>query len=561
MGAKNLFQQVLDSIPDYQLAWEGMGMIAYQQGDTQGLFNALAHQLKTVGAGGDGPSDDFTSFCGGVMTDEAMNAMANAGGQSSSPLDDHTFDNNNGEDEQNQDPPPTADDEYPNYQVSLGGIFANSIDQLQPVAAKLVTNTNMIKQKIQEAADKTAAKQKAITRRLAPDAYLDDQNNQITPANYTKWYNLFHMVHQSFEKRLQWIYKQYDADWTKLLNSISAQKIEFDENTTKAYLKCTNDQERHDYYCTWTPKAKGALGMDLEGISALFTKYMQQIQDQADWYISASTPDIKRVHDVPWNDYMNQIREEDIRHGILNLYARWLVMQTFITDPMKITLAQHEEVCMTQVREIPATGPDPSTVKLKKLKTAPDYCDRSEKPDDYAIGGLSYYSDCDRTRWSLTPPSPLGWKAGIGAGPFKAEGQAGVTLTLTYEVVHSRKFKEDDYTQVGAIIGIGAKGELSAGGDGKIGPLSGSANATLTGAGNLNIGIGTRYDSNYNQVGKYSTVDGNLGMTGNATLSGGAFGQSADLYNGSFDKTKTYHQEAYVAEGGLGNFKSPFSSQ
>jgi tetratricopeptide (TPR) repeat protein len=71
--AKKYFHEIVDRLPNYSEAWEGLGMIAYQEGDLATLFKCLAAQVKNVGGGGDGPSDSFTSFCGGVIDEQRIN--------------------------------------------------------------------------------------------------------------------------------------------------------------------------------------------------------------------------------------------------------------------------------------------------------------------------------------------------------------------------------------------------------------------------------------------------------------------------------------------------------
>lgn len=557
--AKNYFQQVIDSIPNFQLAWEGLGMIAYQEGNLQMLFSCLSHQLKTVGVGGgSGPSSDFMNFCGGVISDQDMNNAMKGKSQQSDPTADNTFDNNNGEDEANQDPPPTASSDPPNYEVSLGGLFAQNIDQLMDLAKKINTNTELVKSKIKEQAAATAAKQKAITRRLAPPAYKDDQGLTVTPANYEKWYKIFHLVHEDFEKRISWVNKEYDDDWKILLNSIMAQRIAFMENSTKEYMQCHSEEALREFYCKWKPKARGDLGMDLEGISKLFTKYIQKVQEQADWYVSASTPSIKRVHDVAWNEYMNQVREEDIRTAILSYYMRWLPMQTSITDAAKIVLANQPVTCFTQIREIPATGPDPRNVKVKKLKTFPDYCDKSIPATTAEVANFSYYSDCDRTRYGFTVPLPFGVKGGMTAGPASLKYSIGPTLTMVVENVRSKKFKEDDYWNVGAQITIGAS---ASGGISTTKKNSDYGTTTTAGAqgklgGEVSYEFGTRYDSDFNQIGKYEKGDANIGISENLTGAGTVRGVGTkDFSNGTSIKADA-NFEAFVGQGAASSFKS-----
>jgi tetratricopeptide (TPR) repeat protein len=140
--AKKYFHEILDRLPNYSEAWEGLGMIAYKEGDIATLFKCLSAQVKNVGGGGDGPSDNFTSFCGGVIDEQRINNITKP--KDSDPSKDHTFDNENEEENQNYDPPPNGESEYPTYPNTMGGMFAQNEGQLFGLLTSYSDNIQLV---------------------------------------------------------------------------------------------------------------------------------------------------------------------------------------------------------------------------------------------------------------------------------------------------------------------------------------------------------------------------------------------------------------------------------
>lgn len=534
INAKKMFREIVQRIPSFNLAWEGLGMVAYKQGDLATVWECMKAQLKTF-SGGDnsGPSDEFTSICDNVMQEQDMKKIDGQGEQTS-PMNDNTFTNDNGEGDDNQDPPPTADSESPIYEESLGGMFAQNIDQMQPINLQLKSFYDKILGKIKSAKDKVTEAQKGLSR-LEPPAYTTDQGETITPHSFKKLNVLFHIVQKQYSQRISWIHKGFEKEWKDLENSLTAQRIAFDENSTKALSKCRSDQEVHDFYCIWGPKAKGFLGQNLMGVSKLWSDYFKKVTNTSDWYVSATTPFIKRMVKQDWNKYLNAVREDDIRNSILGFYAKWLPMQGLATDGIAVQIMSVEVSCQTEIREIPANGPDPKMVKLKKLHTAAPYCDRKAPGTSIDAVLFSYEDNCDHTKFVFKPPHPFKFESTIGAGPVKGGVKVGVDIGFALEEVKDPKFSDKNYYKAGIIIGVGAEasgsfkvgnGVSNMGGEGKMGALA-------------TIEFGSRYNQDLSKQGNYSAVSLSEGISGKLNLGG---------IKGELSSKSEYKKEVYTGQ-------------
>jgi tetratricopeptide (TPR) repeat protein len=498
-NANKYFNEVLALDENFGPALEGQAMVAYQQGNTQALFAALAKQIKYVGGGGSGPSPEMTNFCGGVILDEQTKSMGDK--KTTDPTKNNTYDNNNGEDGENQDPPPTANSEPP-IPPSLDLIFARSIYELQPKMAKTFEYGQLINTKMKESLNNVSNKGSHLSR-LAPPPYLDDQGNQVIPYSYEKYYSLFHQVHLEFEKRASWLYKKYEEEFKNLSDGDAAQLTSFFNGFNAELKDVHTDEEAHAFYCKWVPKAKGTCVEMFSGASDFWAGHFKKMGEQINWYISASTPFIKRVHKQDWNEYMNAIREDDVKHAILMLYGKWVAAQSFLGGGLPLQIAQIPIECKTPVREIEATGPDPKTVPLKKLNTYPDYCDKKEPASGFDAGFMGYESNCDHAKMYFKLP--------ISGTPFSG----GVFA----EKIYGKKFKEDDVYRYGVTLAVssdfGLRGSvLNHAGAGALKGITNDMPLPSVGA---SVDFGVQYDAKGNLNGKYiaGTIQGAVDANNN----------------------------------------------
>ncbi|MGC4101677.1 tetratricopeptide repeat protein [Ferruginibacter sp.] len=498
--ANKYFDEVLKMDDNFGPALEGQAMIAYQQGNTQALFAALAKQIKYVGGGGSGPSPEMTNFCGGVIMDEQTKDMGMGKKQNQQdPTKNNTYDNNNGEEEENQDPPPTASSEPPLI-PSLDIIFAHNVNEVPQKAAKTKTYYDLITEKINASLSNVKNLGSHLSR-LAPPPYLDDQGNQVIPYSYEKYYNLFHQVHQEFEKRASWVYKNFNDEFKSLSDGDAAQAKSFWNGYYAEFSSVKDEPSLQAFLCKWVPKAKGTCNEFFTGGSDLWAKHFKKLAEQINWYISASTPFIKRVHKPDWNDYMNAIRMDDVKHAVLMLHYDWIALQNFIGGAMPLSIAQMPVECKTEVREIEATGPDPKNVPLKKLHTYPDYCDKNEPASGFDAGFMGYESNCDHAKMYFKLP--------LTGTPF--------STGVFAEKIFNKKFKEGDVYRYGVTLGVssdfGLRGSvLNNAGAGMVKGITNDMPLPSFGA---SVDIGVQFDANGNMNGKYiagtlqAATDGN----------------------------------------------------
>jgi len=549
--AKTYFHEILNLLPNYCSAWEGLGMIAYQEGDLAGLFQALSKQIKSIGGTGDGPSQSFTSFCGGVIEQQKMDQM-NTGGDHAASMSNNTFDANTGEEEGNQDEPPTADVEYPTYPQSLGGMFPANIDQIEEVVKLQPKFQAIIKDKLQQSQARVSAAN-SILPPISPAPYLDDQGMSITPASSQKYFSLFRQVVSLYEDRVSEVYKGYYDDQQKLINGIMSSKLSFLDEYNVGMKRCGGYDKEADrkecerqLLCTLKPKARGMLGNNLGAFSELWTRYFMRLKDQTDWFITASTPYIKRVHNVQWNDYMNAIRSNEVRMALLGAYQRWFV-SNIIYDPMLVGVSKADVNCTTPIREITSSGPDPKDVKLKKLKTAPDYCDPKEGTS-FDHGPIVFESNCQHTKFGFYPISKE-FSAEEKAGPATLSGTVTVKLGMAYEHVISQRHKEDDYTTLNGEVVIGGEGKLAVDGALNEGPVHLAGHGEVKAEANATLYAGWRFGSDGTYEGRQKGIDLTGGISASGNVKGSVDGIGEQRFDQSISRTAEYHGEIFAGVG------------
>ncbi|WP_428330571.1 hypothetical protein [Mucilaginibacter sp.] len=458
--AKRYFHEVLNIVPHYNSAWEGLGMIAYQQGDTATLFQCLAAQLNVTDLGGpdDGPSDSFVSFCGGVKMDQDM---ANVGKSQDYSTPPPAGDDNEGGDEGNQDPPPTAGSEYPTF-PSMGGIFAQNIEDLQ----NKLKGAASFRQSILDAKKKSQDNEKAAFNNLSKmdeRPYTDDQGMKVTPFHYSKFVTEFHGVQAEFAGRVGYVMKQYYDNQQKLINSMAANGIAFYNDYITATKQCTGKDTmcEHNIICEFKQKSRALLGSELTGASTGFTTAFMQLKDQIDWYIDATSPIIKRMHKPDWNHYLNATRRDDINQAVLNIYDNWVVIQTVICSPELLSMMHAPTACISELRSIndagaSAQGPKPTETKLKKYETPPAPCDKMFNMDkNYTYANI--HRDCDGTRVAVYP---IVAHAGgsVDAGPLHGSAEAIARLGFVMQTIN-----KTGQTRVGTTGNISAEVSLGVG--------------------------------------------------------------------------------------------------
>ncbi|HMH31555.1 MAG TPA: hypothetical protein VK543_00920, partial [Puia sp.] len=244
----------------------------------------------------------------------------------------------------------------------------------------------------------------------------------------------------------------------------------------------------------------------------IWNKYFDQLIDNIHWYTQASDPFIKRVQQPGWNEYMNMVREWDVRRAILNLYTDWgseIMAVNGNSAVVGIVVAHPVLNCHTDMPMM-GGGADPFAKKTGKLKTFAGKC--YKEPSSFDAWVVSYEDDCDKTKISVT----------IGAAKVFKEWD------------YSKKFKEDDTYRTGLTIGVS-----------KSVKMSGSAGG-VSASGGVNVGADVTFYSEYYsntdaRKGSGITLDlsASVGASASVQLPGGGFGDMAsDLVNSNVSKPK-----------------------
>jgi tetratricopeptide (TPR) repeat protein len=443
--AKTYFNKAIAISDNFTSAWEGLGYIAYQEGDIQTLFKCLTKQLTGMGGGGTGPSPSFSSFCGGVQMDQDMQ---NNGNLSQDPSKNHTYDQQGNNDDAQQDPPATGDEESPTY-PSFKPVFVTDVPSLVQVAPRAT-------QYMKKAYDLEAEGARDLKNRISQlpslhqTAYVNDYGERIVPYSYEKYYSLFHNVHLLFEDRIKWILGKLDDEMKEFLLKIPRQDQDLFSNYMKAMAPCQDRENRQQCIdqvnCEWIPRLRGSKNSDIEGVARIWNKYFDQLVDNIHWYTQSTSEYIRRVHQPGWNEYMNKSREWDVRAAVLRFYARWCSSLPQLNTAVAIAACQAVPNCFTKMPTM-GDGADPYKKKIGKLKTFAGPC--YIEPSSADLGFVTFERNCDHIKF------------GIGAPNAKA----------IFEKDFSRKFVEDDTYKIGLQIGVSKKfsAEESVKGFGKAG--------------------------------------------------------------------------------------------
>jgi tetratricopeptide (TPR) repeat protein len=420
-AAKKYFNEVLRIDPYFSSAMEGLAIIAYNEGDLGALFDCLMKEVTGLGGGddgGSGPSQEFSGLCGGVMD---QNALATAG-TDIDPTTDHTFDNV-ADDSPDQDPPTADNDEV--KVPSMKFIFVNDAMDLTQFFGKLGSAIKTIQDELQKCTDEPRQKMSTLPI-LKPIPYLDEHGDKVIPANYEKYVNLFHEVSDLFMRKVYWSAKKYEKEISDFLRSVSSEKYDMAREWAAGGCGDCEDEKCNAFLCIWVPRAHGVKNAQIEAAGRIWNKYFDQVLESCNSYIRNSSPFIKRVHTQQWNEYVNLLRQYNVRKAYLIMYGAWVEALVGVGDDPTMRICYHP--CSVELRLMSDASPDPYSKKLKPLKTFAGPCYTT--PTNRSLGPLNIIDNCEKTKVSLK------------AEPFK----------LSFEKDYNRKFKEGDEFKLG--IGV-----------------------------------------------------------------------------------------------------------
>jgi hypothetical protein len=198
---------------------------------------------------------------------------------------------------------------------------------------------------------------------------------------------------------------------------------------SKAMAACDDEDCRNNVKCKYIPLFKSAKSSDIAAAYRVWNTYYERVLHQVSWYVNATSPFIRKVHQANWNDYLNFERERHVRLSIIDMYGKWKSALADAYNTGALVTLSHEQVnCPIEARGIPSSNP--TSKKIGKLKTFAGPCYKEKTTVNLKV--VTYTDDCDQT------------KIVISGGPMKA----------FFEKNYSKKFKEDDYYKAGLSVGI-----------------------------------------------------------------------------------------------------------
>ncbi len=525
-GAAKYFNDASSIDPDFLSPLEGQALLAYQKGDIQALFKCLAKELQATmkagggGAGGGGGAPQQAS--GEEASDAFVDQAASDYVQSVKTLDDqpdptqdHSLDGL-AEDGPDQDNPPGADVvdvTYPEYRP----IFVGRAEDL--LRAKSDAVKFMLK-----SSDKLITLQKNVQqelsslRPLVTGTSADGTGTLTVSKSFRKFVDLMAEANRLFERRVYWWVKKYDDDykpWPDRMFTHNQDNLNGFLNDGKACPNPDPDNKcSNRVLCKWIPLMTTSCNSDIESMTRLWNPYWDHISETIQWYIDVTGPLISRVHDVGWNQYLNDVRIFYITQAVLQAYNRWATCVVAIPVPSLVGATM--PTCIIDINGM--DPPDPFSKKPKKIKQFQGPC----YDHDWPIGPLSIEETCNTTKYTLgykniglfweTAKDPVyaqnNFANRIGAN-FKVDYSLGVEdvaigkTKLTYNAGIDVKAAasiwgdwntQGQFTGGGSDVnaGVTATGEISAGGPLKVGGSTGvgvdASNTYVVVAGQLQTG-------------------------------------------------------------------------
>jgi len=525
-GAAKYFNDASSIDPDFLSPLEGQALLAYQKGDIQALFKCLAKELQATmkagggGAGGGGGAPQQGS--GEEASDAFVDQAASDYVQSVKTLDDqpdptqdHSLDGL-AEDGPDQDNPPGADVvdvTYPEYRP----IFVGRAEDLQRAKSDAVKF--MLK-----SSDKLITLQKNVQQELSSlhplvtGTSADGTGTLTVSKSFRKFVDLMAEANRLFERRVYWWVKKYDDDykpWPDRMFTHNQGNLNGFLNDGKACPNPDPDNKcSNRVLCKWIPLMTTSCNSDIESMTRLWNPYWDHISETIQWYIDVTGPLISRVHDVGWNQYLNDVRIFYITQAVLQAYNRWATCVVAIPVPSLVGATM--PTCIIDINGM--DPPDPFSKKPKKIKQFQGPC----YDHDWPIGPLSIEETCNTTKYTLgykniglfweTAKDPVyaqnNFTNRIGAN-FKVDYSLGVEdvaigkTKLTYNAGIDVKAAasiwgdwntQGQFTGGGSDVnaGVTATGEISAGGPLKVGGSTGvgvdASNTYVVVAGQLQTG-------------------------------------------------------------------------
>ncbi|HVW63267.1 MAG TPA: hypothetical protein VHC48_24620, partial [Puia sp.] len=530
-AAQKYFDKSLAISSAFKPALEGNAMVAYAKGDIKGLFQCLARELlaMTKYAGGeaggntsqkgsdDGPSESFAD----IAASENIQSVKDLE-QQPDPTQDKSFDNFSDEEPDNGASDGGEDVSFEPESKPIFSVAPKTLPQAKAAAAKFVQKAISIMQPFVQG----LIQQMSGLKPLAATTTIDNNGTVTVSKSYRKWVDIAAEVHRLFDRRIYWYRKKYldkyapfPKQWqvamtdkvNQFMKDIESCGIQYKCEGMKdpALGRCLQQREKciNEAKCKWLPVLYGECNSDIESAARIWNDYWDNISKTIQWYINATNPLFKRVHDAGWNSYLNYERTIYIKRTVLTAYSDWASEVLII--PIDPFAGEDPPSCPVEIAGI--NPPDPFSKKPKHLKEFVDdrFCETWSSP-------LGIETDnCHYTKWKVpfiglthteNTDQAYAQKQGYTSS-WGFDGKVDIPLGEIAKVSIGSG-KEWKYDEDGKLVGtsvtkttgasIGAKGDLvSAGVGGKYTTVS-------------------NYDANGNPTGSSATymANGSLGLGG-----------------------------------------------
>lgn len=569
-AGQKYFDKSLAISGEFMPALEGEAMIAYAKGDIKALYECLGKELMANiksghvgGAGGggnnnnNGPSDFFTD----IAATEYVQSVQDFDNQPD-PTRDHSFDHFAVEEPDDG----AADGVDVSYKVEAKPIFnvtPKTLNQAKIDAGKFMQKAF----KIMQPMTKNLTQQLSGLTPLASSTTIDKIGNITISKSYRKYVEVIDEIQWLFERRVYWFRKKYNKEYkpfplkenTAMQDKIklyfkALEKCGKEHNCApisdpNAEARCEAALERceKEAACKWYPVLYGECNSDIETSARIWNKYWNNIFNTIQWYIDATNPLIRKVHDAGWNSYLNNERTTYIRQTVLGAYCSWAAEVLAIPgDPLA---NKPTPSCPVEVRGV--NPPDPFSKKPKHIK---EFEDPNCKDMDFPIGILgSITENCHFTKITIGPkigPIQLGFTYTTNKDLFTGKVKDDIysknnDFDHGYGATVGVAYKFDDVVEVdasgggtvnynakGQATGYTASGEAGASADFGFAKLGGKANTTW------------QIDADGNFTGHSNSLSGNASIGGNMPTEENASNQKSSGVGVGGDYTSTSNYDA-----------------
>jgi tetratricopeptide (TPR) repeat protein len=529
--AKQNFNAVLKSRPDYQSANEGLALIAYQEGDKQALWNSLTKQIfssnKSLGFSGSFPSAQMASFCGGVLNEDEINQMDKGGNSQASA--NNPYSNPNGADPEQQSEeksiPSAPDISLNEYKPDLDNDFSPE---------DVIKSAKAIGKYEQEIKNEIAYVKSLLPSLPKPMQFVNSDGELETIYDYSKdaHYISFNQIHLRFEKLRAKVYGKYGDKLAAAVQSFAATYQGVSSAYIAALKPCANDDKCkttedceciRKVKCEFIPRFKATILSFVMNIGDQVRTGMDEMADYAEQYKNDAAPRLQYISEPNWNKYLNAVKEADVimaKNLMLMLYQRFIpACAGWVAQAQGLSV---EGECVFEARSIP---PDVSTPKLRKLKTLAAPC------NDPAPGPLKFNGQQANQGGGPTQMGPLvvddnchHYRVGInmdflnkGVKTGAVDGTVKLGAGAYFEQIRSKYVGEDNYKfglTLTASVSVGINTEKN----GSLGIIdlkrAGSAKAEAE----INLDISRTYNSNGAPVSKSIAWNAKAGVSGSASI-------------------------------------------